>query len=368
MTISTDVLDLPMGVTPDPEEFLRAAMEWHFNPATGSPFWVERAHSLDFDPRSDVRGLEDLRLFPNVTDELRDVPTEQLIPRGFGNRPEIVGVVESGGTTGAPKRLPMLKEFADRLAASERAVLTESGVSRTGNWLSLFPSGPHGAFEQMKRAATAFGDGILVFGIDLDPRWVKKQISAGRRQVAAEYVDHIVEQAAFVLESQNVSMLRLTSPILAELVRRDDLVELIREKITHIGWGGAHMDAESRHFYRTEVFPHIELSGRYGTTMALGGGGVERRALEDGACIFDPTVSPNVFFSVIDPETSDVVPYGEVGQVVVNHVSRSFLLPNNDERDLGTRVEQTGDRFGDSVADIHPMPSFSGATVIEGVY
>ena len=37
--------------------FLREAMEWHFSPATGSPFWLERARTLDFDPRRDVTSL-----------------------------------------------------------------------------------------------------------------------------------------------------------------------------------------------------------------------------------------------------------------------------------------------------------------------
>ena len=41
-----DVLDLPYDVSPDPEEFIRAAMEWHFDPETGSPFWLDRARSL----------------------------------------------------------------------------------------------------------------------------------------------------------------------------------------------------------------------------------------------------------------------------------------------------------------------------------
>ncbi len=49
-------------------------MEWHFNPATGSPFWLRRSCSLDFDPRTDVTCHDDLRFFPNVATELRDVP------------------------------------------------------------------------------------------------------------------------------------------------------------------------------------------------------------------------------------------------------------------------------------------------------
>ena len=61
------ILDVPREAPPDPEEYLRAAMAWHFGPDTGSPFWLRVAQELDFDPRTDVRTHEDLALFPNLT-------------------------------------------------------------------------------------------------------------------------------------------------------------------------------------------------------------------------------------------------------------------------------------------------------------
>lgn len=365
----TTALDAPHGEHPDPDGFVQAAMAWHFDPETGSPFWLERATTLGFDPRSDVMTFDDLRLFPNVTDEIRDVPAEQLIPRGCGPRPEIVSVIESGGTTGAPKRIPLLRGFAARMAAAEAGVMASAGVSKTAGWLSLFPSGPHGASEQVKRAASAYGDGILVFAIDLDPRWVKKQTAAGNPGVVDDYIEHVVDQAAHVLRDQNVGVLRLTAPVLARLVARDDLVDLINEKVRHIMWGGAHMDADSRYFYRTEALPDTQLTGRYGTTMALGAGGSERPGLlPDDPCVFDPTLSPYVTFRVIDPETGHDVPYGERGQLVIHHLSKEFLLPNNAERDTALRIQPVAEQVGDSVADIEPLASFGGEKVIEGVY
>jgi hypothetical protein len=73
------ILDPPFDVQPDPEEFIQAAMQWHFHPATGSPFWLVRAGLLDFDPRTDIKNVEDLALFPNVVNELREVRAEDLI-------------------------------------------------------------------------------------------------------------------------------------------------------------------------------------------------------------------------------------------------------------------------------------------------
>src|SRR3981081_1159732 len=116
-------LELPYDVRPDPEECIRAAMDWHFSAETGSPFWLERAESLDFDPRTDVKSVDDLTLFPNVADELRDVRAEDLIPKGYGPRPEIVGVFESGGTTGPPKRIVFLRDWWERMVGPHGAQL-----------------------------------------------------------------------------------------------------------------------------------------------------------------------------------------------------------------------------------------------------
>src|SRR5260370_40482294 len=48
---------------------VREIVEWHFNPVTGSPFWLEKAKSLGFDPRQDVHSYDDLKKFPEFEDE-----------------------------------------------------------------------------------------------------------------------------------------------------------------------------------------------------------------------------------------------------------------------------------------------------------
>jgi phenylacetate-coenzyme A ligase PaaK-like adenylate-forming protein len=359
------VLDVAYDVQPDPDEFIRAAMDWHFSPATGSPYWLERAKSLEFDPRADVESFEDLSLFPNVTNELRDVRAQDLIPRGYGPHPEVLGVFESGGTTGAPKRIVVLREWWDRMLAWQVAHLEARGVPRYHNWLVLIPSGPHMAGEMMRRQVAALGG--LSFTIDIDPRWVKKLIAAGKADEAGAYAEHLIDQAAFVLQTQDVSVLMSTPPLLERLARRDDLVELVREKVQTIEWGGAHMDADTRQLYRTEVFPGQTLHGGYGSTMVLGGAPERLGLTDDDPCIFDP-FSPFITFAVVEPDTGRRVAYGERGQVVMNHVSKSFLLPNNLERDTATRIRPLEGQVGDSVADVTPVQRFDDETVIEGVY
>ncbi|MFG3021705.1 phenazine antibiotic biosynthesis protein [Streptomyces sp. NPDC048254] len=364
-TTANPVLDLPYDTRPDPEEYLQAVLEWHFHPDTGSPYWLERAKSLDFDPRRDVRTFDDLRLFPNVANEMRTVSAQALIPRGYGPTPEIAGVYESGGTTGAPKRVVCPQDWLDRLIAWSNANLDEHGFPRGVDWLGLIPSGPHIVGEIFRRSAATHGR--HGFQVDLDPRWVKKLIATGKKDQADSYAEHVIDQAEFVLRTQDIGVLTITPPLLERLVRRDELVALVNEKVRAIRWGGTQLDPDTHHLYRAEIFPGLVLYGHYGSTMILGIAGQRVPAGEEDTCVFD-TFSPYVNFSVVDPRTRRPVPYGERGQVVMNHVSKALFLPNNLERDLATRVESLPGNIGDAVADIAPVSHFENEAVVEGVY
>ncbi|MFD5751113.1 phenazine antibiotic biosynthesis protein [Streptomyces sp. NPDC127033] len=359
------VLDLPFDAAPDPDEFIRAAMEWHFHPDTGSPFWLRRAETLGFDPRRDVKNHDDLRLFPNVVNELRDVRVTDLLPQGYGDSPDIVGTFESGGTTGAPKRVVCLRDWMDRMLAWSNSNLDTHGFPRGAQWLGVTPTGPHVVGRIFEESAATHGS--LGFLIDLDPRWVKKLIASGRPDLADDYAEHLIDQAAFVLRTQDIGVMTVTPPLLERLARRDELVDLVNEKVRAIRWGGTQMDADSRYLYSTEIFPRTTLYGHYGSTMILGIAGQRHGLGAADPCVFD-TFSPYVTFSVVAPATGDPVGYGQRGQVVMNHVSKGLLLPNNLERDFATRVEAPAGQVGDSVADIAPVARFDDEAVIEGVY
>jgi hypothetical protein len=80
----TDPTALPRCRLQDPQAYLLAVLQWHFGPDTGSTYWLKRAKALDFDPLTDVNTFADLTLFPNIVDELRDVPVRDLVPAGYG--------------------------------------------------------------------------------------------------------------------------------------------------------------------------------------------------------------------------------------------------------------------------------------------
>ncbi|MBV9721872.1 MAG: phenazine antibiotic biosynthesis protein, partial [Mycobacterium sp.] len=114
--IDFSLLDVPRSVpVDDAEAYLRAAVAWHFGEDTGCPFWVRTARTLDFNPLTEIKTFSDLRLFPNVLSELRSVPIEDLIPRGYGSPPPHPQIFESGGTTGAPKRTVQLPDWCEQV-------------------------------------------------------------------------------------------------------------------------------------------------------------------------------------------------------------------------------------------------------------
>ena len=86
--IDFSLLDVPRSApVDDAEAYLRTAIAWHFGEDTGCAFWLRAARTLNFNPLTDVNTFADLRLFPNLLNELRNVPIEELIPRGYGSPP-----------------------------------------------------------------------------------------------------------------------------------------------------------------------------------------------------------------------------------------------------------------------------------------
>lgn len=362
---SSSPLDAPWEDPPTAPELIAAAMEWHFDPSTGCDFWLERAKGLGFDPRTDVRTVADLRLFPNIVDELRDVRVDDLVPRGYGAAAGQPLIGESGGTTGPPKRVVWMPETVDRATTWHAAGLAGHGPIGDGNWLCMGPTDPHMAATLIRETAARFG--AMCFTLDLDPRWVKRCLARGAKEEVALYVEHVVDQAEWILRSQHISVFYSTPPLLEALCRRDGLVELINERTDVIGWGGTKMDNDARNRFQDELFPDVKLVGGYASTMIIGGM-VERAGQpRDTPAIFDPP-SPFTIFEVIDPDTGESVPYGRRGQLLQHHMSRGMFLPNNLERDTAVRVEHAAGGPGDAIAEVGAVAEFAGKAVVEGVY
>jgi hypothetical protein len=258
----------------------------------------------------------------------------------------------------------LLPDWAEQMVAWQAAELLVQPGLRDGGLLMIGPSGPH-IFGQLQRGVAAALN-LVLFTIDLDPRWVKKLVARGAVDEVAAYLDHIVEQAADILRTQDVTLLVTTPPLLQALARRDDLVDLINATVVRIQVAGAHLDEDTRDILRG-IFPNARLHNRFGSTMILGDVPTRPPLSEGDPVIFDAR-SPYITFFVIDSATCRPVPFGERGQVVMNHISKSMFLPNNLERDTAVRVAGPGGQVGDSLCEVKSVDTFGGEAVIEGVY
>ena len=70
------------------DAWVREVVDWHFDPASGCPFWLDRAQQLGWDPRREIKGFSDLSRFGLFEDEwLRGGPVRRWVPRGLSGQP-----------------------------------------------------------------------------------------------------------------------------------------------------------------------------------------------------------------------------------------------------------------------------------------
>ena len=345
------------------QDFIEAAMQWHFGPA-GSLFWERAALDLDFNPRTDIHCVDDLRLFDSKLSELRRCDVYDLVPRHYLAQGLVPHVFESGGTTGSPKRAIFMPDWVERLKRRRLNIDERWGLRSDLDTLVVFPSGPHFAGKSGDWFAEATN--TVKYTVDMDPRWLKRLRAENKDDEAELYIQHVIDQAVDVLETQRVEALRITPPLLRRMVNDPHVAGLLREKIKVIGWGGARINLDERVRYKHLLFPDITFVAAYGSTMILGGAD-ERIGCDDDELVFDPDF-PFTSFAIID-EGGNEVRSRSRGRVVANHVSPGMLIPNNIERDIATSVPGDSDRqLGVSVANIEPMSSFEGTRVHEGIY
>jgi hypothetical protein len=122
------------------DEHVREMVQWHFDPKTGCPFWLELADHLEFDPRKEVRRYDDLKMLPHFEDSwLRGGPVRRWIPQGLADQPAYV--FETGGSTGVPKSRINLRDFqTDYEIFGDH--LSDETFPRGSDWLMVGPTGP----------------------------------------------------------------------------------------------------------------------------------------------------------------------------------------------------------------------------------
>src|SRR5207244_11225850 len=191
---------------------VREIVEWHFNPDTGCPFWLEFASKLSWDPRREIHCLRDLRKFPPFEDEwLRGGPVRRWVPNGLAGLPAYV--FETGGTTGVPKSRVAMEDFRIDYEMFSQT-LPDRYFPRGANWLMLGPSGPRRLRLAVEHLCQHRGG--ICFCVDLDPRRVVKLMKKGWMEHLNAYKEHVIEQALTTLSAGHDIQCLFTTPKLLE--------------------------------------------------------------------------------------------------------------------------------------------------------
>ena len=147
----------------------------------------------------------------------------RLAARGLGAggiQGQTFNIFETGGTTGMPKQRIGWNDFrVDYSEFSEK--ISDEHFPRGEAWLMMGPTGPRRLRLAIEHLANVRGSSC--YFIDLDPRFVKKLISAKQFDVAKQYMAHVVDQAAIILKHRKVSGL-FTTPKLLEALDRKSVV------------------------------------------------------------------------------------------------------------------------------------------------
>jgi phenylacetate-coenzyme A ligase PaaK-like adenylate-forming protein len=352
---------------------VREIVEWHFNPDTGSPFWVDAALGknpllkLGFDPRKEVKSFDDLKKFGLFEDEwLRGGPVRRWQPKALASKPTYV--FETGGTTGIPKSRVVVEDHwidYEQFSAS----LPDKFFPKGSNWLMLGPSGPRRLRLAVEHLAQYRGG--ICFCVDLDPRWVIKLIKKGWMEHLKAYQDHVIDQAITILSAgHDIKCAFMTPKLLDALAGRleKEGSSIAKAGITGIFCGGTEMTSQWIRFAMEEFLgPDVYIAPTYGNTL-MGLAASDQPKPEEGfkICYYAP--QPRAVIEVVDfDDPTKVVPYGADGRVMLTTLTKELFIPRFMERDEGVREKPSAKYPWDGISGVKPFRGIAASTVV-GVY
>ena len=364
---------------------VREIVRWHFSPETGTPFWLEKAKTFNFDPLRDVNGYADIKKFPIFEDDwLRGGPVRRWVPKAYADRE--VYVFETGGTTGLPKSRIVIDDFKiDYEMMSD--TLPDKYFPRGSNWLMLGPSGPRRLRLAVEHLAQYRGG--ICFCVDLDPRWVVRCIKDRKISEANAYKEHCIDQALTILAGGHDIKCMFTTPkllaALDEALRAGRLEEKYRSfgkpvpagglrsikatGITGIFSGGTEFTPQFTREAYEEMLDNgdVYMTPTYGNTL-MGLACSKPIGPEDGFKISYYAPQPRAAIEVVNPKNYDeVVPYGATGRVLLSTFTKEFFVPRFPERDEGEREPPCEKYPWDGVSGVRPFSELAASTVV-GVY
>ena len=347
-------------------------VRWHFDEATGCPFWLNRKSELNFDPLTEVKCFEDLKKFPLFEDDwLRGGPVERWRPKAYENDPTYV--FETGGTTGIPKSRVVVHDFRIDYEMFS-ATLPDQYFPKRSNWLMLGPSGPRRLRLAVEHLCQ-FRGGIC-FCIDLDPRWVVKLIKKGWMDHLEEYKKHCIDQAITILTAGHDIKCMFATPKLLEslCIGLEERGTTLREcGVTGIFSGGTEFTPQWTRYCIEELFEGppeesgIYMTPTYGNTL-MGLACSKPVTAEDKYKISYYAPQPRAVTEVVSfDDHTQPVGYGETGRVKLYTLTKEFFIPGFLERDEGEHEAPFETYPWSGVSGVRPFHELASSTTV-GVY
>lgn len=326
----TTNLHAPTDATLD--EWVREIVDVHFDPETGSPYWLDWQDERGIDVRERVERFEDVHdvFEPFDEDALRTQSVDRFAPRSLTGE---CRAYHTGGTTGTPKRVLNVEYWREQ-AGWAADVLAEDDFP-TGNVLMLGPPGGGNAIATFIVELASTWDAVPFF-VNMDPLWIKQ---LGRRDEIEErdrYLEYLVDQAEHVLRTQDVSVLFTTGAMLERPRVRDLVAETGVEGIYH---SGTPVDPDTHRVFVEEWYADQAVVSEYGNTL-MGAAQQAPRTVRDPAD-HDYAIDYVPCYPYFVPEIVDdgePVPYGERGRVRLTTLTPELFVPLLDERDTAVRM------------------------------
>ncbi len=340
---------------------VREIVRWHFSPDTGTPFWLDYASRLDWDPLQEIQTYADLDRFGFFEDEwLRGGPVRRWVPKALASRP--IYVFETGGSTGVPKSRINIEDF--RIDYEQfSATLPDDAFPPGSDWLMVGPSGPRRLRLAVEHLAQHRGG--ISFCVDLDPRWVIKLLKGRQMDQVEAYKRHVIDQALTLLKAHdNIRCMFITPKLLEALAEK---ISLKKAGIKGIFCGGTEMTPQFHRWVREEVLDGVFFAPTYGNTLM--GLAVHKPfdPADNYAIIYFPP-RPRAVLEVVDPDhPTRVVGYGETGRVRLTTLTKEFFMPRFLERDEAEREPPCAAYPWDGVRNVRPFSKLQ-SSVTEGVY
>jgi hypothetical protein len=354
---------------------LRQVIAWHFDPKTGSPFWLrQKEESLGFDPREKIDGFDALiEHFPSFDGDkhLRTVPAQDWIPKGYADC-DSWSMFMTGGTTGDPKlrwgRLGQGEDDSD-YAWDYRQFsnyLPADGFPNGGSCLYIGPGGPRRLPLGVEILALIRKAGFMK--VDMDVAWMKDDANTCQKA----YKDELVRRAIGAIRRNKPDWI-FCPPVLIQAI--GELIDWTDTSVKGVFAGGTEMSRETiRHIVEVLFKGKIHLVPTYGNALV----GLARprtiatfdRPIEGQApysVIYQP-LQPRTLLRITkfgDPKT--LVPYGEHGFVEITTATKQWFMPRYLERDWAFRVAPTEEYPWDGVGEVGPHPDQRATTKV-GVY